>query len=346
MTALGRVRVTRVYATGPDGGSFAADEALGVDGYLTTHARRLATLAGVQRSFAKAQQLLAEMCGWELDDETIRQVTHASATQAQAQRFARGDATRFGQASGTIEVPIDAGKVNTRDGWKDVKIGLICKREAGEPATPAEWDQRALPAPTIRTVVAAIEDSDQFAQRMRAEADRLDATVADAVTVLGDGAEWIWNLAAEVFPQACGVLDVYHALEHIGDAVKAVWGDGTDAAHTQRERGRQAVLASGKVGVERWLADAFAQVPDGVCVDPLLDVAAYLAKHPTRLQYAARLAAGQSIGSGQVEGAVKQLLNLRLKRTGARWCVPHVGPLVELLALCDTPEWHTFWMAA
>lgn len=346
LTALGRVRLTRAYATGPDGGSFAADATLGVDGYLTTQARRLATLAGVQRSFAKAQQLLAEMCGWELDDETIRQVTHAAAKQAQSQRGERGDAMRFAQASGTIEVPIDAGKVNTLDGWKDVKIGLICKREAGEAATPAEWDDRELPAPTIRTVVAAIEDSDQFAQRMRTEADRLNATVADAVTVLGDGAEWIWNLAADVFPQAQGVLDVYHALEHIGDAVKAVWGDGTDAAHTQRELGRQAVLAHGKAGVERWLAEAFTLVPTGVCADPLLDLAGYLAKHPTRLNYAERLAAGQSIGSGQVEGAVKQLLNLRLKRTGARWSVPHVGPLVELIALCDTPEWQTFWMAA
>jgi hypothetical protein len=31
-----------------------------------------------------------------------------------------------------------------------------------------------------------------------------------------------------------------------------------------------------------------------------------------------------------VEGSIKQLVNLRLKRTGARWRVEHVGPLAHL----------------
>ena len=69
-------------------------------------------------------------------------------------------------------------------------------------------------------------------------------------------------------------------------------------------------------------------------------------KHPTRLAYAGRLAAGRSIGSGAVEGAIKQIVNLRMKRTGARWKVNHVGPLVELRALSTTPEWHNLWTAA
>jgi hypothetical protein len=35
-----------------------------------------------------------------------------------------------------------------------------------------------------------------------------------------------------------------------------------------------------------------------------------------------------------------------LKRTGARWRVEHVGPLVELIALSTTPEWNNLWAAA
>lgn len=105
------------------------------------------------------------------------------------------------------------------------------------------------------------------------------------------------------------------------------------------------MIAGGKVGVERWLAAAIAVVPATVSADPLVGLAAYLAKHPTRLNYAERLAAGQSIGSGAVEGAVKQLVNVRLKRTGVRWCVEHVGPLVELIAVSETPDWNAFWIA-
>jgi hypothetical protein len=44
-----------------------------------------------------------------------------------------------------------------------------------------------------------------------------------------------------------------------------------------------------------------------------------------------------------VEGSIKQLVNKRLKRTGARWKVAHVAPFVELCALADSPEWNAFW---
>ena len=199
---------------------------------------------------------------------------------------------------------------------------------------------------TIRTTIAAIEDSDRFGERLRTEADRLRVTTLPTLTVLGDGAEWIWNLAEEHLPQASGVLDVFHALEHIGDAVKAVWGDDSDASRTRIESGRAALLSEGKGGVDRWLASLFADMPTDAATDPLISLSAYLAKHPTRLGYAERLANGRSIGSGAVEGAIKQQVNLRLKRTGARWRVENVGPLVELRALSHTPCWQGLWTAA
>ncbi len=346
-TALGPVSVTRGYAwDARDGGTFPADEVLGLDGFLTRQARRLVTLAGVDQSFARAQQVLAELCGWAVDDEVIRRTTHAEARRAAEARPTRTDAATFTRAGGEIEVLMDAGKVNTRDGWRDVKVGLFVKREPGPPAGPGEWDQRGLPAPTARTTIAAVEEADRFGHRLRTEADRLGVTTAPAVTVLGDGAEWIWNLAEDHLPQAAGVLDVYHALEHLSGAVQATWGDDGEAAGGRIEAGRRAVLSAGKAGLDDWLAEVFPAVPPGVSTDPLLGLAAYAAKHPTRMGYADRLAAGRSIGSGAVEGTIKQQVNLRLKRTGARWRVDHVGPLVELRALSHTPDWQPLWTAA
>ena len=324
---------------------FRVDAVLGLDGFLTLQARRLVTLVGVEHSFARAQQVLGELCGWQVDDEVIRQTTHAEARRAARQRPGRSDAAAFAQAAGEVEVLIDAGKVNTLGGWRDVKVGLVLKRTAGLPATPEEWDRRGLPAATIQTTIAAIEEAEGFGQRLRTEADRLGVTPLPTLSVLGDGAEWIWNLAEEHLPQAAGVLDIYHGLEHLGDAVTAVWGVGSEASRSQIESGRQALLAAGKPGLEGWLARAVAEVPPGADTNPLIALAAYLAKHPTRLNYAQRLAEGRSIGSGAVEGAIKQQVNLRLKRTGARWRVEHVGPLVELRALSHTSSWQDLWTA-
>ena len=135
MTAVGRVRLSRGYVTGPSAG-FPADVVLGVDGYLTAAATRMAVLAGVRQSFAKAEQLLAELSGWELDDDTIRRATHQAAQRATLTRPERGDASRFAEANGAIELPLDAGQVNTAEGWRDVKVAVFAKREGGEPATP------------------------------------------------------------------------------------------------------------------------------------------------------------------------------------------------------------------
>jgi hypothetical protein len=92
-------------------------------------------------------------------------------------------------------------------------------------------------------------------------------------------------------------------------------------------------------------AGLFAESPAGSDGEPLRALSAYPASHPTRLGYADLLARGRSIGNGMVEGAIKQLVDRRMKRTGARWRVEHVGPLVELVALADQPEWHHLWAA-
>ena len=346
MTALGPIRFARRYAAGPDGGVYPADLALGVDGLLTLGATRMIGLLAVEQAFDRAARTLDGLCGWTVDGETVRRAAHALARRAAAERPERADAERFAAASGEVEVLVDAGKVNTPGGFRDVKSTLFPKRPVGKPATVAQWATRRLPEPTVRIAVAAIEECGLHGERVRREADRLGGIAAAGATVLADGGEWIWNPAADVLPKAAGVLDIFHAVEHVSGAVKAVFGVGTATSATHIEAGRQALLAGGKAGVDRWLAELIPQAPAGVPADPLVGVSAYLANHPTHLDYAGRLASGRSIGSGAVEGAIKRWVNLRMKRSGARWRVEHVGPFVELQALCDSPEWDALWIAA
>jgi hypothetical protein len=345
LTAVGRVRLSRQYVSSAEGGDFPADAEIGVNGYLTRGAERMAVLAGARDSFARAQTTLKELAGLELDDDVIRQLTHAAGKRLSETRAERADAERFAAAEGVLEAQIDAGKVNTLGGWRDIKLAVFCRRTLGESATPAQWSERDLPTPTIRTVVANIEEAGAFAQRVRRETDRLGMTTADDVTVLGDGAEWIWNLAADVLPQAKGLLDIYHAVEHLSDAVKALWGPESSESATYRDAGRKALLAGGQGGLQRWIAKAFTVLPAGASGEELRNLAAYFAPHPKHLNYASRLRDGRSIGSGLIEGSVKQLVNRRMKLTGARWRVEHVGPLVELAAIIDTPTWDECWLS-
>jgi hypothetical protein len=289
----------------------------------------MACLLGVQRSFEKAEVALLEVAGWELDDHTIRPLCHATAAA-------------FARAEGDLEMQIDAGKVNTREGWRDVKVAVFARREPGEPIRPSEWDRRDLPPPSVRSVVAAVEEAEAFGARCAAESARLGLTDPKRLNVLGDGAEWIRNLAERRFSGASQCLDFWHGSGHLGEGAGAVFGSGVEA-EAALDRGQGRLLEDGYWGVAEWVGGLAVEMPaggDGAALGAVLN---YFAGHQARLNYVLRLSRGQSIGSGLVEGSIKQLLNVRLKQTGARWRVEHVAPLVELGALATGPEWEAFW---
>jgi hypothetical protein len=92
--------------------------------------------------------------------------------------------------------------------------------------------------------------------------------------------------------------------------------------------------------VAEWVGDLGGRLPAGGDGAALGEALNYFAGRQERLNYALRLRRGQSIGRGMIEGTIKQLLNRRMKQTGARWKTRHVGPFMELCALVDGPEWN------
>ena len=345
MTALGAIVLGRAYFSCPGCrlGGYLVDRLLGLDGSLTRQATRLVCLLGGQRSFADAARLLAECCGWTVSDETIRR-----ACQAEAPRIAafRADSpavpAAFAAAAGDIEFQADAAKVNTTGGWRDLKVGIFARRERGEPATPAEWDDRALPAPTARVAFAAIETIDDFGPRWGEWAARLEITDPTAITVLGDGAEWIWNAASRQFGASGQVLDIYHAAEYVSDAGKGLFGEGTAAA-AWSEEGRGLPLSDGWAGLCDHIGATLEMSPELAGHAALGTLTGYFAAHTGRLNYCHRLYTGQSIGSGMVEGAAKNLVGRRLKQTGARWEVKNVNRMAELCCLTYSDHWNLYW---
>ena len=344
MTAIGAVQLERShgYCKVCRQPQFAADGLLGLSGWLTPRARAMAERAGLHDPFRQAQLLLQELAGWSLDAETIRRYCHEDAACARRQRGQRQTLPeQFASAKGDQELHLDAGKVNTPDGWRDVKVAVFACRERGAPATAADYEQRDLPAPSVRSVIAEVEEAQAFGQRCATEAERLGVS-ADGLSVLGDGAEWIWNLADLRFASAAQLLDVYHGCEQLGKVGRAALGEAGMAQWLEGARGK--LIGDGYCGVCEVIAGLTAEEEMCRRLGPTAaEVLNYFSGQQDRLGYAARLRRGQAIGSGLVEGTIKQRVNLRMKRSGARWRPEHAGPFVELLALADGPEWSEFW---
>jgi hypothetical protein len=325
---------------------FAADVLLGLQGRLTDNASRMACLAGLHDPFRKAERLLGELAGWSCDAETIRRLCHHQAKDARRQRAERERLPEeFQKARGDQEMHVDAGKVNTPGGWRDVKVAVFAKRGRAEPATSADYEQRDLPAPETRGVLAEVEGVESFGPRCLAEATRLGITALAGLSVLGDGAGWIWNLATEQFAGAAQVLDVYHGVEHLADAGRQAFGTGP-TLDGWLDDARRSLVGDGYCGVVEALARPVGDEAARLRLDEAAaGVLNYFRGHRARLGYAARLMRGQVIGSGLVEGTIKQRVNVRMKRSGARWLAEHVGPFVELMAMADSAEWSEYWAA-
>jgi hypothetical protein len=346
VTALGRLTVARTYFTCPACGlgAYALDQRLGIDGALSRQARRVVCWAGGRMAFAQAAEALEQLGGWTISDETIRQVCQAEAAAIAAWRSdAEAAAAGFRRAEGLPEFQTDAAKVNTDTGWRDVKIGIFAKRPAGEPAAAADWEDRELPRPTARVAFAAIEPSEAFGARWRPWAERLGLHDPTALSVLADGAEWIWDQVALQFPGAAELIDIYHASEHLSDAGKALFGAGTEGAAAWLEAGRQRLLSDGWWGLCEQIGQALVARPDAACQAAMDELTTYFSKHTARLDYAHRLHTGRSIGSGMVEGAAKNLIGKRLKQTGARWKVGNVPKMGELCCLTYSEGWSEYW---
>jgi hypothetical protein len=345
VTAAGSVRLCRQSFRCPACGdpAYPLDGRLGLEGFLSVQATRLACLAAASWSFDVAADRLAELAGVTLDGDTLRRYVQEAARGLQRRRVdAEPAVARFAVAVGDVEFLTDGVFVPTRAGWRELKLALFQKRPRGAAAEPEQWATRALPAPTASVAYATLADSDAFTACWRPWAERLGIRDFPELTVLADGAEWIWRGAARQFPGARQVLDPFHALEHVAVAAKVLHGEGAAAAAEWATRLRRSLLGDGWSGLCDVVGATLATGVSAVGQAAVDDLLGYFAKHTERLGYYGRLQAGRSIGSGAVEGLARRM-GARLKMPGRGWREDHLDPMATLVNLVQTPEWPDLW---
>lgn len=320
-------------------------------GSLTARARKLACLFGGGWGFLQAAKHLEDACGWKISPQTLKRCCYDEAGQIEAWRQEEASTKTFAEAEGDVEFQVDGTTVHTVEGgWKEIRIGAFLKRVAGPSARVWDWATRKPIPPIARSVRVVMQSSEEFGETWRAWAASLGITMIAALTVLADGAKWIWNQASLQFPGARGVLDVFHAIEHLAEATREVHGPETGAALAWKDVGVRAMLGDGWQGVCDWIArwrKAYESEPERLAAIVLATEAVieYLKEHLDHLGYCERLAKGQTIGSGQIEGACKYVIGRRLKRTGARW---RQANAVKMATICSThyaDDWTAYWDA-
>ncbi len=208
--------------------------------------------------------------------------------------------------------------------------------------SPGPWESRDLPDATARVMWADITAAKRFRRSWWARLRGLGLPAMAELHVLGDGASWIWKSAGRARTGCRQTRDISHARGHIAAAGKRLFGEATAAATAFHEHGRELLLNEGWTGVCRLIGEELTREDTPRRRAALDRMLTYFVAPLNRLDYRGRLASGDAIGSGVMEGAAKTL-GLRLKARGARWRHKNARAMAALICCRHTGQWERFW---
>lgn len=232
-------------------------------------------------------------------------------------------------------VSLDGGMVNIRgEGWKEVKVGTVYDVEVRLEREPDTAELVEMPHAIHIAYTAVLGDVAAFAPALWSIAVQHGLPTAQESSVTADGAEWIWNLVSDYFPDSIQIVAWYHALHHLALAAQALFPDQPDKAKSWL-RQHTDLLFQGQVHPITQALDAAG----------LTDHSHYFHTHHRRMHYLEFREDGWPIGSGSVESEVKQF-KARLAGPGMRWSRSGAQRMLVIRAAVLETSFDALWAAA
>ena len=158
---------------------------------------------------------------------------------------------------------------------------------------------------------------------------------------LGDGAPWIMNTFEEQFgAQGKFTVDFWHVSQYLAQAALALApGKNKEWLHQQQDHLRRNQVDTVLGQLEK------RQEPDEQDEAPVRAAYGYLNARRDHLDYAGALATDLPIGSGEVEGGHRHVLQKRLKISGAWWLETTAQWMLQLRVKRANEDWEKYWSA-
>lgn len=219
--------------------------------------------------------------------------------------------------------------------WHEVKLGVFYLQDQ---AARTAADRGVLSEKVVVSWQGA--GGVELGRRLHWEARRRGLGRAQWILVVGDGAPWIWNVAADRWAEGQELLDFYHASEHLWELGRALYGEEQAKAWVAE---RLHELRHGRE--EKCLSQiARLSVPRGKNAKTVREQKNYFANQSQRMNYEEIAQRAWPIGSGAVESACSGHQN-RFKRRGQFWTLKGLGNLAALKQARENKHWEELWFA-
>jgi hypothetical protein len=350
ITTLGEIQLERAYYhhAACHCGWVPMDERLGIGASeLSPRVQERLSYLGAFMPFGQAQVFLARYCNIHVSHDTVNNATVAiGQALREEQEAAVRRAWEEHQLPACEATPPPQRLYVSADGinyllpsgeGKEIKVAAVYETEERS----NKKGEIEIHAVDIEYVVAT--GGEDLARAAYLAAVKRGVESADQIVVLGDGANWIWNRVAVMFPEhkTTEVVDFYHASEYIWDAGKTVWGEETEETETWSEGFCHRLKHDGSAPVLqelRALSLAYSTIPE-----PVTKAITYFENQSPRMNYPLYVEQGLQIGSGSAESGVKQVVGCRVNQAGMRWNPERAEAVAHVRAAILSDRWDEFW---
>jgi hypothetical protein len=361
LTAVGEVTVSRPYYLCPHchQGQFPADVALDIQHTeFSPGVRRMQAVVGQEAPFDQGRQQMKLLADLEITTKAVERTAEtigddiARREQQELQRAVQLDLPMvigapvpilYVQMDGT-GVPVVKKETEGRKGKLDGQPAHTREAKLGCVFTQTTWDQEgfAVRDPHSTTYVGAIETAEEFGKRLYVEAWKRGWSPAQKRVVMGDGAEWIWNLANQHFPGAVQIVDLYHARQHLWELVRKLYPNDEISQKTWIKIHQKRLLDKGKieklVTALRALHSANPEVAEKIRTE-----ADYFETNTERMRYPQFRRQHLFVGSGVIEAGCKNVIGSRLKQSGMFWTVRGANAILALRCHHLNGRFEDYW---
>ena len=241
-------------------------------------------------------------------------------------------------------VPVVKKEAAGRKGKRDDLPAHTREAKLGCVFTQTGWDQEgfAIRDPESTTYTGAIEGAEQFGKRIYVEAWKRGWSRAAKTVVIGDGADWIWNIAQEDFPGTIQIVDLYHARQHLWDLARLLYPNDTKRQNTWIGLHQKRWLDKGKMG--KLVASLRSiQTSDTDLAKKIRNEAEYFAANAARMNYPKFRKQHLFVGSGVIEAGCKTVIGHRLKQSGMFWTVKGANAILALRCSHLNGRFQDYW---
>ena len=219
---------------------------------------------------------------------------------------------------------------------REVKLGCVF--------TQATWDEEgfAVRDPDSTTYTGAIETAVEFGKRIYLEALKRGWSRAKKKVVIGDGAEWIWNLVAEHFPEAIQIVDLYHARQHLWAVARLLYPQEEVQQKAWMKVHQKRLLDKGKI---EKLVGALRSIDasNPPMVEKIRTEADYFERNAERMRYPKFRRQHLFVGSGVIEAGCKTVIGSRLKQSGMFWTLRGANAILALRCSHLNGRFEDYW---